>query len=96
LKLSDDLKFVSVLNRFFKDSTPQCHYVIIFLAVHAEKGEELQNVEPDKYEGWKWMSASDIADDSGNYRPLFVPLDDILMQMRLIGQNDAYDEHVCT
>ena len=86
LVLADDLKFVSVENNFFKDSIPQRHYVTVCMAAHVVNEGELENTEPDKCEGWEWASASDLVDDSGKYRPLFVPLKHIFVTMGLIEE----------
>jgi hypothetical protein len=82
--LADDLKFVSAENNFFKGNTPQRHYVTICMAGHVVDEEALENTEPDKCEGWEWVSASDLVDDLGKYRPLFVPLRHIFLTMGLI------------
>jgi hypothetical protein len=82
--LADDLKFVSAENNFFKDQTPQRHYVTICMGGHVVDEEALENTEPDKCEGWEWVSASDLLDDSGKYCPLFVPLRHIFLTMGLI------------
>lgn len=86
LVLADDLKFVSAENNFFKDNTPQRHYVTMCLAGHVLDDGALENTEPDKCEGWEWASAAEIVDDSGKYRPLFVPLKHILVTTGLIKE----------
>ena len=84
LELEDDLNFVSAENNFFERSVPQRHYVTICLGAHAVREEELRNMEPDKCVGWEWVSARDLMDDTGPYRPLFVPLRHIFVTMGLI------------
>ena len=84
MRLAEDLHFVSAENNFFRNGTPQRHYVTICLAAHAADESELKNMEPDKCEGWEWVSAGDLVDDNGKYRPLFVPLRHIFEIMKLI------------
>ena len=84
LELADDVKFVSAENNFFKNTVPQRHYVTVCLSAHALREEELKNMEPEKCEGWEWVSAEDLMDDTGRYRPLFVPLGKIFTIMGLI------------
>jgi 8-oxo-dGTP diphosphatase len=84
LELSDDLHFVSAENNFFIEGTPQRHYVTMCLAAHVVDEVALQNTEPDKCEGWEWVSAKELLDDNGRYRPLFVPLRHIFVTMGLV------------
>jgi 8-oxo-dGTP diphosphatase len=86
LVLADDVVFVSAENNFFPDNTPQRHYVTMCLAAYVINEENLENTEPDKCEGWEWASATDLVDDSGKYRPLFVPLRHIFEAMGLIEE----------
>ena len=79
-----DVKFVSAENNFFKNGVPQRHYVTVCLSGYAMREEEMKNMEPDKCEGWEWVSAEDLMDDTGRYRPLFVPLRNIFTIMGLI------------
>ena len=74
LGLKNDVEFVSVENNFFMNSVPPQHYVDITLCAHADNECELENRETDKCEEWKWVSAEDLMDDTGPYRPLSVPL----------------------
>jgi len=83
LKL-DNVKFVSALNIVFEHSVPPRHYVDVQLCAHATKECELENKEPDKCEGWEWVSPEDLMDDTGLYRPLFVPLRNMFVIMGLI------------
>jgi 8-oxo-dGTP diphosphatase len=84
LQLGDDLHFVSAENNFFRNGTPQRHYVTICLAAHASDESALKNMEPDKCEGWEWVSAFELMNDDGIYRPLFVPLKHIFETMKLL------------
>lgn len=84
--LTDKLDFVSAENNFFQNSTPQRHYVTVCLAAHAVNESELRNTEPDKCEGWEWVSATELLDDAGRYRPLFVPLRHIFVTMGLVKE----------
>ena len=84
LQLADDLHFVSAENNFFRNGTPKRHYVTICLAAHTVDESALKNMEPDKCEGWEWVSAEKLLDDKGGYRPLFVPLKHIFETMKLI------------
>jgi len=86
LELTDNVQFVSAENNFFKDSVPQRHYVTICLAGHAVRENDLRNMEPDKCEGWEWVAVKDLMDDSGRYRPLFVPLRHIFVTMGLLRE----------
>ena len=85
LILGEDLKFVSAENNFFPNTTPKRHYVTICLSAHAADESKLENMEPDKCSGWEWVSAEDLVDDNGRYRPLFVPLKHIILNMGPIG-----------
>ena len=84
LRLADDIQFVSVENNVFPDNVPKRHYVTVCLSAHVVDESELTNMEPEKCEGWEWASASDLIDDKGVYRPLFVPVKHILRKMRLV------------
>jgi 8-oxo-dGTP diphosphatase len=80
----DDVEFVSAENNFFRFTTPQRHYVTICLSGRAIDELRLQNMEPDKCEGWEWVSAADLLNDEKRYRPLFVPLKHIFVRMGLV------------
>jgi hypothetical protein len=82
--LADDLKFVSTENNFFPNNTPQRHYVTVCLSAHVVDESKLENMEPDKCEGWEWVTAKDILDDNGGYRPLFVPLKHMFVMLGLV------------
>ena len=84
MELGKDLQFVSAENNFFPNSTPQRHYVTVCLAGHVVNESALENMEPDKCDGWEWVSATEILDDNGMYRPLFVPLKHLFVSMGLI------------
>jgi 8-oxo-dGTP diphosphatase len=86
LELADDLHFVSAENNFFTNGTPQRHYVTICLGAHVVDEAALENMEPDKCEGWEWVSAAELLDDKGAYRPLFVPLRHIFVTMGLVKE----------
>ena len=84
MELADNLHFISAENNFFPNGTPQRHYVTICLAGHVVDESALRNMEPDKCEGWEWVSAKELMNDAGKYRPLFVPLKHIFEAMSLI------------
>lgn len=84
LILGDDLHFVSAENNMFPNGKPQRHYVTICMAAHVVDESELENTEPDKCEGWEWVSAATLLDDTKGYRPLFVPLRHIFITMGLV------------
>lgn len=84
MALADDVKFVSAENNFFPNTIPKRHYVTVCLAAHVVNEAEMENMEPDKCEGWEWVSATEIVDDNGNYRPLFVPLKHLFVTMGLV------------
>lgn len=75
---------MSAENNFFRHSTPQKHYVTICLSAYAVDESQLKNMEPDKCEDWEWVSATELLNDSGRYRPLFVPLRNIFVKMGLV------------
>ena len=82
--MADDLHFVSAENNFFRNGTPQRHYVTICLGGHVLDEGALRNMEPEKCEAWEWVPAADLLDDSKQYRPLFVPLRHIFVTMGLV------------
>ena len=84
LVLADDLKFVAAENNFFRNTTPQRHYVTICLSAHVVDESGLENMEPDKCEGWEWVGAKELLDDNGGYRPLFVPLKHMFVMLGLV------------
>ena len=84
--MAEDVKFVSAENNFFRNTTPQRHYVTICLSAHAVDESQLKNMEPDKCEDWEWVSAAELLNDSGCYRPLFVPLRHIFVTMGLVKE----------
>jgi len=86
LILADDVKFVSAENNFFVNGTPQRHYVTMCLSAHVADESQLKNMEPDKCEGWEWVSAAELLNDTGHYRPLFVPLKHIFVMMGLVPE----------
>jgi 8-oxo-dGTP diphosphatase len=82
----EEVKFVSAENNFFRLGTPQRHYVTICLSGRATDESQLENTEPEKCEGWEWVSAADLLDDGKGYRPLFVPLRHIFVIMGLVQE----------
>ena len=84
MRLADDFQFVSAENNFFPNAVPKRHYVTICFSAHAVDESELKNMEPDKCEGWEWVLAEDLLDDTGRYRPLFAPLRTIFKNMGLL------------
>ena len=84
LVLADDLKFASTENNFFTKTTPQRHYVTVCLSAHVVDESKLENMEADKCEGWEWVPANEILDDTGKYRPLFVPLRHLFESMGIV------------
>jgi 8-oxo-dGTP diphosphatase len=86
LALEKDIRFVTAENNFFMSSVPPRHYVGIYLVAFAVNESELRNMEPEKCDGWEWASASQILEDDGRYRPLFVPLRNVFATVGLIQE----------
>jgi 8-oxo-dGTP diphosphatase len=55
----DNLRFLGATNDIFDDNK---HYVTIFMMCDYLSGD-LVNKEPEKCEGWKWMSADQLPDN---------------------------------
>jgi len=84
-----DVEYVSTENNFFgvgRPHGPQQHYVTICLSGRAYDESQLRNLEPDKCEGWEWVSAEDLLDERKGYQPLFVPLKHIFVTMGLVEE----------
>ena len=86
LDLADDIHFLTAENNFFLNSVPKRHYVGIYVSAHVVDESELKNMEPEKCEGWEWADALEILDDSGKYRPLFVPVRNVFAAAGLIQE----------
>lgn len=59
--LIKDVKFVGATNDIAIGGNIAKHYVTIFMAADVdENSQSLQNLEPEKCEGWNWISFNDL------------------------------------
>lgn len=65
-----NVKFLSITNDIFSDTK---HYVTLFMVADYESGE-VTACEPDKCEGWEWVTWEDIP------KPLFLPIEHLIEQ----------------
>lgn len=74
--LIKDVKFVGATNDIAIGGNLAKHYVTIFMAADVdESSQPLQNMEPEKCEGWEWVAFDDLREMSrDNPAVLFDPL----------------------
>lgn len=60
--LVKEVKFVGVTNDIAIGGNQSKHYVTIFMAAEVhEDSAPLQNLEPEKCEGWEWIPLQDLS-----------------------------------
>lgn len=64
-----EIHFVYTVNCIFDSGA---HYVTIFMRAEVDEATEAQNLEPEKCEGWSWVSVEAIPE------PTFLPLQKLL------------------
>ena len=68
-----DVTFVTCTNDIFE--IEKRHYNTIFMRAYLkDENQEPELLEPNKCEGWSWVSINELK----NYSPLFTPLDNFL------------------
>jgi 8-oxo-dGTP diphosphatase len=87
--LDDDVRFVCAEENMFASSAPKRHYVTMCLTGHVVNEKGLKNMDPDKCDGWEWVDADELVDDTSKYRPLFVPLRNIFEEMGLVEPTEV-------
>lgn len=70
---AERFSFVGVTNDIMPDD--KLHYITIFVraTLTAEDVARLKNMEPDKCEGWQWMSVAELSASA-----LFIPLSNLI------------------
>jgi len=72
-------KFLTVTNDIFQKEGK--HYITIWMVSYWKKGEPITK-EPEKCEGWKWLSLDEIK----NLEPLFLPLENLLKKGEVLKE----------
>ncbi|KAK9893424.1 hypothetical protein P389DRAFT_198991 [Cystobasidium minutum MCA 4210] len=57
----DNVKFLTCTNNILIQDKGK-HYVTVFMSVRAPENQEAQNLEPEKCEGWEWISWQQLLD----------------------------------